>query len=194
MVRQVRASYDKSTIVVYQAYNHAIADAALAAQKFVAPFSLARMTWIKPSFLWMMERSGWATKSNQERVLAVRIGRDGFEKALSEAVLTHPEQGVYADSGVWRQAMEESRVRVQWDPERNLRGDKLAYRSIQIGLSRELIEEYALRWIRSITDMTDLSHKMKRLLREGKADEAQRHLPEETLYPLSPELAARLGA
>jgi len=24
-----------------------------------------RMTWIKPNFLWMMYRSGWASKKNQ---------------------------------------------------------------------------------------------------------------------------------
>ncbi|WP_141653813.1 DUF4291 family protein, partial [Erwinia billingiae] len=26
------------------------------------PFSMTRMTWIKPSFLWMMYRSGWGMK------------------------------------------------------------------------------------------------------------------------------------
>jgi hypothetical protein len=40
--------------VVYPAF----AEAAVAAQRFVNPFSLSRMTWIKPSFLWMMHRSG----------------------------------------------------------------------------------------------------------------------------------------
>ena len=56
--RQVRAVFDAETVIVYQAYRHAIADAALAAGTFVAPFSMNRMTWIKPSFLWMMYRCG----------------------------------------------------------------------------------------------------------------------------------------
>ncbi|MFM7854759.1 MAG: DUF4291 family protein [Flammeovirgaceae bacterium] len=30
-----------------------------------AGLSLNRMTWMKPNFLWMMYRSGWATKHNQ---------------------------------------------------------------------------------------------------------------------------------
>ena len=47
------------------------------------------MTWIKPSFLWMMHRSGWATKPGQERVLAIEITRAGFEWALSHAALSH---------------------------------------------------------------------------------------------------------
>jgi hypothetical protein len=52
--REIRAHFDRETIVVYQAYPPAIADAVLAAQCFVAPFSFQRMTWIKPSFLWLM--------------------------------------------------------------------------------------------------------------------------------------------
>ena len=49
--RQIRASFDRDTIVVYQAYDHRIADAVLSAGRFVAPFLFHRMTWIKPSFL-----------------------------------------------------------------------------------------------------------------------------------------------
>lgn len=48
---EIRASYDRDGIVVYQAYSSAIADPALKAQRFVEPFSFGRMTWIKPSFL-----------------------------------------------------------------------------------------------------------------------------------------------
>jgi hypothetical protein len=45
--------------------------------------------WIKPSFLWMMYRCGWATKPLQERVLAVEITRTGFEWALAHSCLSH---------------------------------------------------------------------------------------------------------
>lgn len=48
--REIWADYDERSIVVYQAYNDAIADAALTAGTFVAPFSFNRMTWIKPSY------------------------------------------------------------------------------------------------------------------------------------------------
>jgi len=59
----VRALYDEDTITVYQAYNKTIAKHAVASQTFVCPpFKKERMTWIKPSFLWMMYRSGWGTK------------------------------------------------------------------------------------------------------------------------------------
>src|SRR5688572_10421648 len=93
--REIRADFDRSTIVVYQEFNDAIADAAVKAQRFVAPFSVNRMMWIKPSFLWLMERSGWATKPNQERVLAVRITRAGWDFALSCGVLTSFDSAIH---------------------------------------------------------------------------------------------------
>ena len=117
---EVRADHDAETIVVYQAYRPEIAEAAVAAQKFVPPFSLGRMTWIKPSFLWMMERCGWATKPGQEHVLAVRITRAGWEQALAGARLSNAHGEDKAGDVV-----------VQWDPERDMRGSKLAHRSIQ---------------------------------------------------------------
>ena len=54
--RNIYAVFDNKTIRVYQAYNNEIADEALKLGKFGSKFSLNRMTWIKPSFLWMMYR------------------------------------------------------------------------------------------------------------------------------------------
>src|ERR1700742_1744581 len=95
--RHVRAKFSAETIVVYQAYASPIADAALAAGRFVAPFKRERMTWIKPSLLWMAYRCGYATKPDQERVLAIEITREGFEWALANSSLSHFEPELYAD-------------------------------------------------------------------------------------------------
>lgn len=181
-LREIRAVFDRDTVVVYQAYCDEIADAALNAQRFVAPFSFGRMTWVKPSFLWMMERSGWATKSGQERVLAVRITREGFEQALSEAVLTHSDPKAA-----------EARVQVQWDPERDIRGTKLGYQSLQVGLGRGIVRAYVEEWIRAIEDVTPLAHRMKKLLREGDAAAAEALLPSEKPYPAPEAIRRRLG-
>jgi Domain of unknown function (DUF4291) len=118
-VRQVRARFDETTLTVYQAYPASIADGAVAAGTFVPPFKIDRMTWIKPSFLWMMYRSGWATKPGQERVIAVSISRPGFEQALAEACLSHFDAAVHASHDDWLRAKEAGPVRVQWDPERS---------------------------------------------------------------------------
>ena len=40
--REIRADYDRETIVVYQAYSQAIATAAIRAGRFVPPFSFGR--------------------------------------------------------------------------------------------------------------------------------------------------------
>lgn len=78
---QIRAVYNDKTIRVYQAYSDVIANTALENQTFVSPpFKMERMTWIKPSFLWMMYRSGWGFKDKgQSRILAIDITREGFE-------------------------------------------------------------------------------------------------------------------
>ena len=88
--RELRADYDATGIVIYQAYRAQIAPPALASQRFVTPFSLNRMTWVRPSFLWMMERGNWGRKPGQVYALAMRITRAGWDEALSMAVLTAP--------------------------------------------------------------------------------------------------------
>lgn len=192
--RVVRADFDRRSIVVYQAYNDAIADAALAAGRFVSPFSFQRMTWIKPSFLWLMARSRWGEKAGQTRVLAVRINRDRWEGALSRAVLTDPDPSLYPDAAAWRRQFDRAEVHVQWDPERSLRGAKLGYRSIQVGLARPLVRDFAERWIVDIRDLSALTRKIRERLKAGRADEARRLLPPERPYPLPELIARRLGA
>ncbi|MFF9340555.1 MULTISPECIES: DUF4291 domain-containing protein [unclassified Streptomyces] len=171
---RIRADYDARTIVVYQAYSPAIADAALRAGRFVAPFSFHRMTWIKPSFTWLMHRSNWARKPGQERVLAVRITREGWEEALSRAVLTTADP----------EAVTRAAVHVQWDPERSPRGAALNHYSIQVGIGRHLIRAFTDDWTVSLTDLTPQVRKAATLMRSGHAAKAQRLLPAERAYPI----------
>lgn len=51
----ILAHHDDETIVVYQAYRPSIGNYAIEHGRFGGPdFSLQRMSWIKPNFLWMM--------------------------------------------------------------------------------------------------------------------------------------------
>ena len=131
--------FGERTVRVYHAYSGEIADRALEAQRFVPPFKLDRMTWIKPSFLWMMYRSGWATKVGQERVLAVEIAREGFGWLLYNSCLSGYDSKVYESREAWATKKAHSPVRVQWDPERSIHLAPLPYRTIQIGLSGEAV-------------------------------------------------------
>ncbi|KRV47902.1 hypothetical protein AQ490_05995 [Wenjunlia vitaminophila] len=181
-MRQIRARYDARSITVYQAYPPAIADPALRAQRFVPPFSLQRMTWLKPSFLWLMHRSNWAGKPGQERVLAVRITREGWQEALSHAVLTTADPAAVARAP----------VHVQWDPERSLRGAPLNHYSIQVGVSRALIRAFVEEWVIDLTDITPKARKIAELVRTHRAAKAQRLLPPEQVFPVSESIARRL--
>ena len=166
---QIRATYTASTIVVYQAYNSTIATAAVAAQSLskIAQFKPHRMTWIKPSFRWMLYRSGWASKQNQEHILAIHLTREGWEQAL-----------------LWSGTREDEKcVRVQWDPERGMRFEPLGHRSIQVGLSGRAVEQGLFGgWIVKIEGVTELARRIGVLVEEGKVDAARELLPQESEY------------
>lgn len=193
-VRQIRASYTADTITVYQAYAPHIALPAVAAGRFVPPFKRERMTWIKPSFLWMMYRCGWATKPGQERVLAIEITREGFEWALARACLSHHDPAVHGDRQSWARQLRTSPVRVQWDPERTLRLQALPYRSLQVGLSGEAVDRYVDDWTVTITDITPTVRRIRELLDRGDEQAASAHLPVERVYPLPERIGAPLNA
>jgi hypothetical protein len=190
---EIRADFDRDSIVVYQAFPQAIADAALRAGAFVPPFSLERMTWIKPSFLWLMERSNWGRKSGQEHILAVRMTRAGWDEALALGVLTHPEPTIHGDADRWRASFDAATVHIQWDPERSLRGTSLEHRTIQVGISRHLIRRYVDKWVIEITDRTPLVRKIHGLMQGGNTEAAKRLLPSERVYSVAPEIGRRIG-
>lgn len=193
--RQIRALYDEDTITVYQAFAQEIAEPAARTGSLArAPFSLDRMTWVKPSFLWMMYRSGWATKPRQEHVLAIRITRAGFEKALAHAVLSHFEEGTYPDVATWEAMRDADPVRVQWDPERDIDLQPLGWRSLQLGLAGWATREYVHEWVVGVEDITGRVRAMYEMVRGGRRDAALVSLPSERPYLLSPDLTRRLGA
>jgi hypothetical protein len=183
--RQIRAAFTDKTITVYQAYPAQIAEPAVRVGHFVPPFKLERMTWIKPSFLWMMYRCGWGAKPGQERVLAIDISRTGFEWALAHACISHHSPGSRESRADWSRRLRKSSVRVQWDPERDIQLQPLPYRSLQLGLGREAVGRYVDEWTVAIRDVTDLAHRI-----QATRDPAL--LPAEQPYPLTPELATTL--
>lgn len=195
--RQIRASYTSDTITVYQAYNTSIATAAVQAGAFVSPFKRDRMTWIKPSFLWMMYRAGWGMKDdNQAHILAIDLKRGGFEEALLMARLSHYDANVHGpDKDAWEEEAKntKSSVVIQWDPERDCRGRALGWRSLQVGMRAEVVDKYVDEWIVGIRDVTEMCKEIKQLVDEGKEAEAYGRLPEEGVYELPSDLARYIG-
>lgn len=154
----ILAAHDDAHITVYQAYNDAIADAAVCAQHLCVPaFRLGRMSWIKTNFLWMAARSGWGTKPNQTRVLAITLRRPFFDALLAAAVPTcfapsaRSGRGREGDGGDddderarWARALRAADVLVQWDPDHLPEGGRHPHRrAVQLGLRGDALRRYA---------------------------------------------------
>lgn len=186
--RQIRALFDDETITVYQAYPAAIAQPAVDSQRLTASpaFRLGRMTWIKPSWCWMMYRAGYSHKdAGQARVLALRMRHADFVSLLRRGGLTHGAGGGEGD------------VRVQWDPERGPWLEKRGYRSIQIGIPGGLSGKWAEEWVVGIEDVTERARELKRVVEGEEVSEedlVRRGLvPVEREFVVSDDVKERLG-
>jgi hypothetical protein len=180
--RRIRALHTATTITVYQAYHPSIGLPAARDGRFPPAWKRDRMTWIKPSFLWMMYRCGWGLKEDQQTVLALELTREGFDRALGHACLSHFDRDHHPDPAAWRLALRRAPARIQWDPERDLRLRPLPYRSLQLGLSGEAARRYADEWLVGVRDITPLAHRIHSLVRDGRTGEAEALLPEERPY------------
>ena len=99
--------------------------------------------------------------------MAIHLTRQGWEQALNGS-------GRREDGKC---------VRVQWDPERGMNFEPLDYRSIQVGLSGEAVEEGLLGgWIVKIEDYTERAKRVGELVGEGNVEEAKGLLPLERVY------------
>lgn len=189
--RHVLAQFDPETVVVYQAYRPSIGRFAADHGHFHGGgFSLERMSWIKPNFLWMMYRSGWATKPGQEVVLAVWLARATFDAILAAAVPSSWDRDRYETREAWQVAVGSSDVRLQWDPDHGPSGQPVERRAVQLGLRGRVLAEYARPAIRRIEDITGFVHEQRARLGADGPDALV--MPCEAVYPCAPQAAAAL--
>ena len=132
--RHILAQYDETTIVVYQAYKPAIGRFAVGHGCFGGPFRFNRMSWIKTNFLWMMFRSGWGSKPDQETILAIHIRRSGFDSLLEQAVHSTWNPVLHPSLEEWQKDLWKSEVRLQWNPDHDPFGRPVKRRAVQLGL------------------------------------------------------------
>ena len=154
--KQIIGRKENESIVVYQAFNLNIASYAVQHQKFGGDsYSFNRMSWIKPGFLWMMHRAGWAQKENQERILAITLPIVHFKTILSEATITSYEAELYASHDSWKRELDQTEVRLQWDPDHDPFGNKLERKAIQIGMKGAILKRFCTEWITGVEDVTE---------------------------------------
>ncbi|WP_298509635.1 DUF4291 domain-containing protein [uncultured Kordia sp.] len=187
----IMAQYDDEKIIVYQSYRPAIGHFAAKNQFFGGPFSLERMTWIKPNFLWMMYRNGWGTKVGQEVVLAIHLKREAFQRYLENAVHSSFKPELYESQESWKKAVQASNVRLQWDPDHDPYGAKLERRAIQIGIRNEFIRSYAKEDILKIEDISAFVAEQYEFVQSNQLDKLM--IPAERPFlPESEELQQKL--
>ncbi len=190
--RHILAQFDDHPIIVYQAYRPSIGHFAAHHGYFGGEFSLARMSWIKPNFLWMMYRCGWASKQGQEVVLAVRLSRSGFDSLLAQAIHSTYSEEIYHSEQAWKWAVEHSNVRLQWDPDHDPAGAKVERRAIQLGLRGEMLGQYAREWVIEIEDISDFVSEQRQYAQAHAYE--QLTTPRELVYPVTDAaVASRLG-
>ena len=191
--RVILAQSDSDSVVVYQAYRPSIGRFAAENGYFGGDgFSMTRMTWIKPNFLWMMYRSGWGTKDGQEVTLAIRLARSAFDEILRLAVHSSFDSQVYSSHEDWKRAVATSNVRLQWDPDHGPSGGPLDRRAIQLGLRGAVVEKYSREWILGIEDISEFVESQRQVVVAGQLD--QLVTPLETVYAVAdPDVAGRLG-
>ena len=189
--RHVLAQFDDETVVVYQAYRPAIGRFAVENGVLGGEFSYSRMSWVKPNFLWMMFRSGWGTKEDQEVTLGLRVRRTFFDGLLAAAVPSAWDAGEFATPADWSKAVARSAVRVQWDPDHNPAGGKLARRAVQLGLRGDVLEAFGRHELVEVLDLTAFVAEQRECLADGGV--AALLTPRERVYrPADPAVAARL--
>jgi hypothetical protein len=160
--RHITAYQQEDSIVVYQAYNKGIAHFAAVNQYLGGPaYSYNRMSWIKPNFLWMMYRCGWASKENQEAVLAIWLKKTDFEAILDEAVWSSFDPGQHSNRELWQAELERKEVRLQWDPDHDPFGKKLERKALQLGLKGRILEKFGKAYITRIEDITNFVKEQK---------------------------------
>ena len=188
--QQIVAQHTENDIIVYQAYNPAIAEYAVKEQKLGGnAFSYNRMSWIKPNFLWMMYRCGWATKANQERVLAIRIRKESFIRILENAAISSYDAKYHASHADWKNDLAEKEVRLQWDPDHDPFGNKLTRRAIQLGLKEGSLKRFGQHDILQIEDITAFVEEQRQFV--NKEQIHQLMIPVETVWNIQHPLLER---
>ncbi len=191
--KQIIGSTDNDNIIVYQAFNSNIANYAIANQKFGgAHYSFNRMTWIKPGFLWMMYRAGWAKKEHQQRILAITLPIVHFKAILQEATITSYDETLFATHDQWKNELAKTEVRLQWDPDHDPYGNKQERKAIQIGLKGGIQKLFCTEWIKKIDDITEFVHQQYQFVEKGENDNIQ--TPYEEVITLgNAEIEQRIG-
>ena len=191
--KQIIASKEGENIIVYQAFNSHIANYALSNQQFGgSAYSFNRMSWIKPGFLWMMHRAGWAAKENQGRILAIKLPLAHFKTILKQATISSFDKELFPDEAAWKEELNNTEVRLQWDPDHDPYGNKQERKAIQLGMKGSLLKIFCTEWTLKIEDITAFAKEQHQKVTNDNLEELD--VPYEEIIDLHDiEIEKRIG-
>lgn len=189
-MKRIYAQYDDDGIFVYQAFKHKTVVRAAAEGRFGKGFNRDRMTWIKPSFAWILHRSAYATKHRMDGIAKIKLSHEGFLEILNQSINTEFDERLYPSKTAWRRALDLSEVRHQWDGDRDYKCRPTDQYAIQIALSGAIVGKYVEEWTLGIEDVTDLARAVGEAVRNKKRIP---ECPELSVYDVDANLSSKLG-
>ena len=191
--KHILAQQTNEHILVYQAYRPSIANYAIEHQEFGgADYSYNRMSWIKPNFLWMMYRSGWAAKPGQEKIVGIWIKKTDFDIILENSAFTSYAQTSDMSHDDWKASLDENEIRLQWDPDHIPNGEKHTRKAIQLGIKGTLLKQFGKEMPVKIIDLSDFVNKQRAYAQSSPYEQLQ--VAEESIYlPKGNNLARKIG-
>jgi hypothetical protein len=191
MQKLIHADFDDSGVYVYQAFKPQTVQIAAGLGTFGKGFGFDRISWIKPSFGWVLQRSEYATKHRMEGIARIKISHAGFLEMLNQSVEAHWNVALFPVEDAWKSALNQSDVIHQWDPERDMIGRRMEGQAIQIGLRGEILKRYVHEFILGVEDATRQARTVGTMKFSGKKQIKNPFAERE--YPVSEELFHQLG-
>ena len=68
--------------------------------------------------------------------------RNAFDFLVQNAIMSTYKEDMGISYAEWKEQIKKSDIRCQWDPERDVFGNPLKYRSIQLGLRGEAVKKF----------------------------------------------------
>jgi len=191
--KHILAQQTDEHILVYQAYRPSIANYAIEHQEFGGDdYSYNRMSWIKPNFLWMMYRSGWAAKPGQEKIVGIWIKKTDFDIILENSAYTSYAQTSDMSHDDWKASLDENEIRLQWDPDHFPNGEKHTRKAIQLGIKGDLLKQFGKKMPIKIIDLSDFVNEQRAFAQSSPYEQLQ--VAEESIYiPKGNNLARKIG-
>ena len=118
------------------------------------------------------------------------MSRVFYKEILKQAIPTSFDRDIFESEREWKRSLDNSEVRYQWDPDRDLSLRRLEHRALQLGIRGSVVQSYVNDWILDIEEVTKLAHDINNAVK-NKLKELPK-VPEEKVYRVNREIQKSL--